>query len=101
MIGTRISTAPRTHAVTMTPTAVIVAVGLVVARVVAHSHRSVDTDALHRAGIQHRQRKRPESGRHPTITHVHFGSTLLSLSVHSISPNGAPAGSATSATCPP
>ena len=94
------------HPVARTPAAVFIAVRLVVTGVVAHSHASVDTHAFHRAGVQLRQgqskRNSTESERHTSIAQdVHFGSVLLSLSVHSISPNGAPAGSATTATWPP
>jgi hypothetical protein len=88
------------HAVAVTPAAVIVTPRLIVARVVTRS--AFDAHAGHCAGIQQGHGNGPGSGRHPMLTHdVHFGSTVLSLSVHSISPNGAPAGSATTATCPP
>ena len=102
MSATPIAAAPRAHTITAAPATVVVAVRLVVAPGVAHSDGPVHTYALDRAGAQYRQQKSPESRCHPPITHdVHFGSTLLSLSVHSINPNGAPAGSATTATCPP
>ena len=88
------------HAVAVTPAAVIVTPRLIVARVVTRS--AFDAHAGHCAGIQQGHGNGPGSGRHPMLTHdVHFGSTVLSLSVHSISPNGAPAGSATTATRPP
>jgi hypothetical protein len=88
------------HAVAVTPAAVIVTPRLIVARVVTRS--PFDAHAGHCAGIQQGHGNGPDSGRHPMLRHdVHFGSTVLSLSVHSISPNGAPAGSATTATCPP
>jgi hypothetical protein len=94
------------YPVTGTPASVIIAVRLVVTGVVAHSYSSVDTHSFHRAGAQLRQGQgksnSTESERHTSIAEdVHFGSVLLSLSVHSINPNGAPAGSATTATWPP
>jgi hypothetical protein len=92
----------RSHAVPVPPAAVIVAPRLIIVRVITRSDGSLDAHAGHCAGIQQSHGNTHESDRHPTLTHqVHFGSTALSLSVHSISPNGAPAGSATTATSPP
>jgi hypothetical protein len=92
-----------THAVSATPAAVLIAIRLVVSGVVAHySDGTVDTDAGHLTGAQQGQCQSADPGGHPTIeTGIHFGSALLSPLVHSINPNGAPAGSATTATCPP
>jgi len=102
MSATPIAPAPGSYTITAAPATVVVAVRFVVAPGVAHSDGPVDTYALDSAGAQYRQQKSSESRCHPTITNdVHFGSTLLSLSVHSIRPNGAPAGSATTATWPP
>ena len=101
-IATVIVASARSHPVAMTPAAVIVAPGFVIAGVVVHSHGSIDAHAGGHAGVQQDQRQNGESSRCPSTTHgAHFGSALLSLLVHSISPNGAPAGSATTATCPP
>jgi hypothetical protein len=102
-IAAPIAAAPRAHPITITPAAVIIAIRLIVAAVViTHSHAFVDPHAGHCAGNQRAERKSPESGRQPTMAQdVHFGSAVLSFWVHSISPNGAPAGSATTATCPP
>src|ERR1700733_1733707 len=101
MIGAPISAPSGTDAVSTAPAAVLIAIWLVVACVVAHSHAAVDTDAGHLTGVQQGQCQGTHSHRHPFATEVHFGSTLLSLPVHSINPNGAPAGSATTATWPP
>src|SRR6202789_3818821 len=93
----RIAAPSRSHPVTGTPAAILIAVRLVVAGVVTHhAHASADTHAFHCAGVQQHQGNSAESGPYPSFAHdVHFGSVLLSLPVHSIRPKGAPAGSAT------
>ena len=100
-LATVIVASARSHPIAMTPAAVIVAPGFVIPGVVVHSHRSIDAHAGGHAGVQEDHRQDGEPSRRPTTHDAHFGSALLSLLVHSISPNGAPAGSATTATCPP
>jgi hypothetical protein len=51
MIAASIPAAARTYAITAAPAAIFIAVGLVVAADIAHSHACVDTDALHGAGV--------------------------------------------------
>src|ERR1700735_3700698 len=103
MAAARIATPSRSHPVTGTPAAILIAVRLVVAGVVTHhAHASIDTHAFHCAGAHQDQGNSAESGPYPSFAHdVHFGSVFLPLPVHSISPKGAPAGSATTATWPP
>ena len=102
-VVTAVAAPSGSHAIAPTPATVFIAIGLIVARVVAHhSHAAVNAYTGHLAGAQYRQRNGSEAGCHPSnAQELHFGSTLLSLSVHSINPSGAPAGSATTATCPP
>src|ERR1700733_435159 len=101
MIAAPIAAPSGTHMVSTAPTAVLIAIRLVVACVVAHSDGAVDTASGHFTGVQQGQCQGAHSDRHPFATEVHFGSALLSPLVHSINPNGAPAGSATTATWPP
>src|SRR5580698_1160965 len=102
MTAAAIPAAARTDTVAAAPSAIFITIGFVIAADVAHSHGRVHTDTVHGASRQHRQRANSEHGCHPaTASDVDFGSTLLSLSVRSLSPNGAPAGSATTATSPP
>jgi hypothetical protein len=100
-IAAPIAAPPRAHAVFMTPATVLIAIRLIVSGVITHSD-GTDTDAGYLTGAQQGKCQSADPGGHPTIaTEVHFGSALLSPLVHSINPNGAPAGSATTATCPP
>src|ERR1700733_7368396 len=103
MAAPRTPAPPRPPPVAAPPAAILIAVRLVVTGVVTHhAHASVDTHAFHRAGVHQDQGNSAESGSYPSFGQdVHFGSVLLSLPVHSISPKGAPAGSATTATWPP
>src|SRR5579863_3473015 len=98
MIAAPIAAPSRTHVVSTAPAAVLIAIRLVVARVVTHPDGAVDADAGHLTGVQQGQCQSADSDRHPFATEVHFGSALLSPLVHSINPNCAPAGSATTAT---
>ena len=100
-IAAPIAAPPRSHTVFMTPAAVLIAIRLIVTGVVTHPDGAVDTDAGHLTGAQQGQCQSADPAGHPTIAGVQFGSALLSPLVHSINPNGAPAGSATTATCPP
>src|SRR5277367_5852626 len=97
-VRTVVAASPGPYVIPRAPTPIFIAIRLIVAGGVAHSDGTIDTYAGHFAGAEHRQRQGTEPGCHPSIAHdVHFGSTLLSLSRHSINPNGAPAGSATTA----
>ena len=95
-----IAASPGSHAIARAPTTVIIAVGLVVTAIV--SNAALDTDAGYGAGTEQQRRHRPKTARHQSTTQgFHFGSALVSLSLHSINPTGAPAGSATTASIPP
>src|SRR5271169_624294 len=88
--------AGRSHVITRPPAAVVGPGRLVDARDIS--------PGSYRAGIQHREQQETERTHLPTSNDaldVHFGSLLLSVSDHSINPNGAPIGSATTATLPP
>ena len=98
MIIAMIAASSGTHQIAAAPAAVVIAVRFVITTVV--SHRAFNGHPG--AGKQHGQHHRPESGGQTTTARgVHFGSALVSLSLHSIRPNGAPAGSATTASMPP
>lgn len=100
MIAAPVPAPPRSNAVAATPTTVFVSVRFIVAAGITHPHTGVASGDF--AAVEHRKCRDRERDRHPTLAHDdHFGSTLLSLSVHSIKPKGAPAGSATTATWPP
>jgi len=102
MVPSAIAAPSGSYPVSSAPTTVVISVGFVVAAVVSDPYGAVDSHALHRAGLQQGQSKRPQSDSRPEFMHgVHFGSTLVSVSLHSINPTGAPAGSATTATMPP
>jgi hypothetical protein len=94
-----IAAAPRADAVTDAPAAVIISVRLVVAAIVPDA--AFNSHAGYGAGTK-RQKGCTEKTHHQSTTQgFHFGSALMSLSLHSIRPNGAPAGSATTASIPP
>src|SRR5579862_5983652 len=93
--------ARRPHAITGPPTAVHIASGLV------DSSDIADADITVIAPADYAGRKRHE-GDHADGTHLaasrlvlHCGACLVSVSDHSMTPNGAPLGSASTARCPP
>ncbi len=86
--------ARRSNAVIGTPAAILVAIGFIESADVPNAIAiAVGGDG---ASLQQQQR-----GACLFAGGSHFGSTLLSLLVHSITPNGAPAGSASTAILPP
>jgi len=99
VIVAMIAASPGAHAVAGAPTAVIVAVGRVIGAVVSNAAFNADTSYF---TSTQQQRCHAETTCHQSSAEgFHFGSALVSLSLHSIKPNGAPAGSATTASIPP
>ena len=99
VIVAMITASPGAHAVSGAPTAVIVAVGRVIGAVVSNAAFNADTSYF---TSTQQQRCHAETTCHQSSAEgFHFGSALVSLSLHSIKPNGAPAGSATTASIPP
>src|ERR1700722_10495283 len=95
-----IAASPGAHAVAGAPTAVIIAIRLVVAAVVSNAAFHANTGYF--ASAQHQRCHGTKSTRHQsTARDFHFGSALVSLALHSIKPIGAPAGSAITASMPP
>jgi hypothetical protein len=97
MIVAMLTASRGTHSVAGAPTTVVIAVRLVIAAGVANA--AFNSHTGYRASTQHQQCRR--ANHQSTVQGFHFGSALVSLSLHSIKPNGAPAGSATTATIPP
>src|ERR1700732_5356589 len=97
------ATSQGTHPVGPAPTTVLIAIRFVIAHgiSVVHTHAAADSHAGIGTGSQDRQHCPERSYRQASARGFHFGSTFVSLSVHSINPNGAPAGSATTASMPP
>src|SRR3984885_6404638 len=88
MVVAMFATTRGTHPIARAPTAVIVAVRLVIAAVV--SDAAFDADTGHGTCRQQAQRhatKTPHHRRQQPIARAHFGSSFGSLSLHSISPN--------------
>src|SRR6202043_189948 len=101
---------PWAYPIGTAPTAVSVPVGgvirlvkrFVVAADVTHSSAALDAVVGHGASNQQGQAHRSKScGQQATLHGFHFGSALVSLSLHSMTPNGAPAGSDMTASMPP
>ena len=98
-----IETSTRPYIITAAPAAVVIAVRFVVAAGVSDADISLDTDARHGARIQTGERHGGNChGEQWAAKIAHLvGSALVSLSLHSIRPTRAPAGSVTTATMPP
>ena len=92
----------RRNTVTVAPTAVIVSPGSIVAADVTHSNGAVIAPGSHKTAGDDCERREPDDIYLPRWKFdIHFGSTLLSVSDHSINPIGAPIGSAMTAIFPP
>src|ERR1700728_3463770 len=95
-----LTAARRTHPIAAPPAAVVIAAGLVNAPDIADA--DVTVIAPGDAGGKHDQRQQAEGADPPAARHaVHFGSCLVSVSDHSMTPKIAPLGSANTASCPP
>jgi len=97
VIVAMIAASSGTHTIADAPTAIIIAVRLVVTPGVPDIAFNANTG--YGASTQHQRCYR--ANHQSTAQGFHFGSALVSLSLHSITPNGAPAGSASTATIPP
>lgn len=93
-------TAGRGYVVRWPPAVVVVAPGFIVVDPVDFAGPAVPARA-DEAPRQDGEHSRNEPDHWPLEDDLHFPTSLLSLSGHSSSPNGAPAGSATTATIPP
>lgn len=103
VIVTMIESSTRPDMIAAAPATVVIAVGFVVVADISDANISLDTDARHGARIQTGERQGGDchgQQRAAKIAHL-VGSALVSLSLHSIRPSRAPAGSVTTATMPP
>jgi hypothetical protein len=89
--------------VAVSPATVLVTSRCIVTADVADSHGGVITAARsNKTAGEDAERRKPDEANLPRREfNAHFGSTLLSVSVHSINPMGAPIGSAITAIFPP
>jgi hypothetical protein len=102
MIVPMIEASTRAHVIAAAPATILVAVRFVVIAGITDTHITFHADAGHGARIKSGQRNRRNRAEQQSMAKVaHFGSALVSFSLHSIKPTSAPAGSETTATMPP